>query len=216
MTIKRRAISHAQKEERRQIILNQAWKLLQERPYEAINIIDVANSLELAKGTLYLYFPTKEALFLAVLEQKFEAWFTEIDAILEGEKSALSVEQIARIITNSITEKPHLSRLFAIAHVILEHNIDYATAKSYKEMLREKVTRTGILLEQHLTFLKAGQGAQLLLRMYSIVIGVENVARPAQIVQTVLEGEKNLEMFLVDFATELYEMLLAMIYYYQL
>jgi AcrR family transcriptional regulator len=215
MTIKRRAISDNQKEERRQIILNKAWELLQDRRYETINIVDVAHSLELAKGTLYLYFPTKEALFLAVLEQQFEQWFNEIDAKLQNHQPKLTVELLARMITASLEAKPRLSRLFAIAHVILEQNIDFAIAKSYKEMLHGRVRRTGELLEQHLSFLHAGQGAQFLLRAYSVVIGVENLARPAEVVQTVLESDSDLALFLVDFSTELFEMLVAILRSYQ-
>ena len=36
----------------------------------------------LAKGTLFLYFKTKEGLFLALAEQKMEAWHQHFNELL--------------------------------------------------------------------------------------------------------------------------------------
>ena len=62
----RRAIREDQKLVRRQQILDTAWGLFQENDYEHVNIIDVAKGAGLAKGTVYLYFKTKEELFLSL------------------------------------------------------------------------------------------------------------------------------------------------------
>ena len=58
MAIKQRAISDAQKEERRQAILDAALLLYQETSYEAVNMAQVAQQAGVAKGTVYLYFKT--------------------------------------------------------------------------------------------------------------------------------------------------------------
>src|SRR6266487_1499111 len=71
-SIRRRAVDEEQKEERRRAILEAAWQLFQNTPYDALTIADVAEELHLAKGTVFLYFRTKEALFLAILHTLLE------------------------------------------------------------------------------------------------------------------------------------------------
>ncbi len=200
----RRAIRGDQKAARRQAIIDQAWALFQENRYEAVNIIDVARSVGLAKGTVYLYFQTKEELFLAILEQQFEQWFEEIDETLSRLAPPASIATVARLLTDSLNRRPALTRLFALAHVILERNVDYEAARRFKEMLGRRIVHTGRLLEQGLLFLEPGQGAHLLLQGYALVIGLQNLAEPAPVVRQVIQDQPDLALFQVDFATEFF------------
>ncbi|MBX3314220.1 MAG: TetR/AcrR family transcriptional regulator [Actinobacteria bacterium] len=52
---------------RRQRIVRSALELLEQRPYDQIQIRDVAERADVALGTLYRYFPSKEQLFAHVL-----------------------------------------------------------------------------------------------------------------------------------------------------
>ena len=65
MVIEKRARKPEQKRERRTEILSAAITLLRERPYNKINIADVARRAGMAKGTVFLYFRTREELFLS-------------------------------------------------------------------------------------------------------------------------------------------------------
>lgn len=215
MPIKRRAINDEQKQERRQALLDTAWQLLQSSTYDAINMLDVAEKAGLAKGTVYLYFATKEALFLAVLEQQFGLWFEEMDRVLDSTPQSMTRFELVSLLVNSFTGKPRLAYLFSIAHVILEHNIDYESALKHKRMLRDKIARTGGLLEKRLTCLQPGQGAELLLRIYALLIGIENLARPAPIVQQVISENADLAVFNVDFAHEIGALSNMLLHYYE-
>ena len=57
------------------MILDAALPLLEDAELEAVVMDEVARKAGVAKGTLYLYFRTKEELFLGLLERAFEAWF---------------------------------------------------------------------------------------------------------------------------------------------
>src|SRR5713101_436090 len=52
---------------KRERILNAALKLFAHEPYQAVTMDRVAEAAGVAKGTLYLYFPSKDALYLGVL-----------------------------------------------------------------------------------------------------------------------------------------------------
>lgn len=76
-----RALRDDQKQVRRQALIDIAWQLFQANSYPAITMAEVAERAGLAKGTLYLYFRTKEELFLA-MQQQFATWFDDLDTQL--------------------------------------------------------------------------------------------------------------------------------------
>jgi AcrR family transcriptional regulator len=55
-----------EKEQRRKLILDAAQTLFFSKHYDEITIEEIAEKSQLAKGTLYLYFKSKEALYSAV------------------------------------------------------------------------------------------------------------------------------------------------------
>ena len=199
--MRRRARGDEQKEERREAILSAAWALFAESSYEAIGMADVAARLDLAKGTLYLYFATKEALFPAVQERQLGAWFDEVEARLRELGDDCGVVPVVDLLTVSLTERPALARLLTILHTTLEQNVEYATALQFKRLLLARLDRTGALLERCLPFLEPGEGGRTLLRLYALVIGLWQLADPAPVVRQVLR-EPGLERFAIDFAGE--------------
>jgi AcrR family transcriptional regulator len=201
MVIKRRAISDEQKEERRQAILDAALQLFQETSYEAVNIADVAEKAGVAKGTIYLYFKTKEGLFLALLTQEFEAWFDEAESLLkeiQTTQGTCTVDELIPLVGRSLENRPTLVRLTAILHTILEKNIDFSTALSFKQMLLARILQTGALLEACLPFLEPGQGVSVAVHIYVLIVGVQQLAEPAPIVKQAI-AEDELKVFQVDF-----------------
>ncbi|MEQ9736764.1 MAG: helix-turn-helix domain-containing protein, partial [Algiphilus sp.] len=68
----RRAHHPAQQADRRRRIMETARGLLAETPYERLAMARIAQQADIAKGTVYLYFPTTEALFVALLGEELE------------------------------------------------------------------------------------------------------------------------------------------------
>ncbi len=201
------------KQQRRQDILDTTWKLFQETSYQAITMAEVAEKTGLAKGTTYLYFKTKEELFLSIQVQQFDSWFDEIDAHLE-EAAANKIHQIgeiAKIICRTLEERTALTRLLAILHSVLEQNIDFDTALQFKKFLRARLTTTGANLEKCLPFLEAGQGATVLLRIYALIIGLQHLADPSPIVRQALQ-EPGMAIMQVDFKAEFSQSVAALLY----
>lgn len=202
MPVKRRARTDEQKNARRQDIIDVAWEVYQARRYDEINISEIARAAGLAKGTVYLYFDTKEALFLAVEEGQLAAWGDTVEAGLKALVGSDDVSAVASLFCESLTSRPALTRLFSILHVILEHNIDYETAHRFKWMLLDRIATTGALLEACLSFLKKGQGAHLLFQVYMFVIGLQQLSDPAPVIKEVIEQEPEMAAFDLDFAAE--------------
>jgi AcrR family transcriptional regulator len=208
---RRRAVHDGQKEERRLAILTTAWQLFQTTSYEAVTIAGVAEAAGLAKGTIFLYFKTKEALFLALLQQQLESWFAAVDAGLTVVRGKDRIPQITALICEQLESRPGLTRLLAILHTLLERNINLDEALRFKYMLKEHFEHTGALLEQCLPFLQPRQGAHVLLQCDAMVIGFWHLADPAPVVQQVLQRPELL-MFEVRFITELSTAMQALLY----
>lgn len=200
MAIKRRAVNDDQKEQRKQAIIDAAWELFQQNDYDAVNVKDVAHAINLAKGTVYVYFKTKEALFLAVQMQQFDAWFDTVDAALPN---VHDIDSLVALFTSTLEERPHLTRLFAILHTTLERNIDYDDALSFKQTLYQRIAHTGQLMEQFIDVLPANSGAQILMDTYAITIGIQHMSDAAPVVHDVLRDHPELTAFEVNFKSSL-------------
>jgi len=209
----RRAVRDEQKEERRQAIIDKAWQLFQSRTYESLTMANVADALQLAKGTVYLYFKTKEELFLAIEQQQLETFFTEVDAGLSDVRDSgmRDIPEIVELVCEALEQRPGLTRLLAILHTILERNIELETATQFKYMLKAHFEYTGSLLEACLPFLRDGEGAHLLLQSHALVIGLWSLADPAPIIREVLQ-QPDLQMFEIQFASEFSQALQALLY----
>lgn len=56
----------------RERVINSAVKMFSEKGFYRTTVEDIARSARVAKGTLYLYFKDKEALYLATVEKHFD------------------------------------------------------------------------------------------------------------------------------------------------
>lgn len=62
-------------------IIKAAAKLFSEKSFHDVKMDEIAEKLGIAKGTIYLYFKSKEKLYLEILEESYE----DIEALLESE-----------------------------------------------------------------------------------------------------------------------------------
>lgn len=73
------------KEETRQKILVTALKLFREQGFDAVSMESIAETVDIAKGTLYNYFPVKEAILDEYIRRNFkdgsQAWIVKIQEL---------------------------------------------------------------------------------------------------------------------------------------
>ncbi len=83
----------AYKRRRRDRIVEEATSELRESRYEQIRVSDIASRADVALGTFYRYFPSKEALYAEVLRQWFlTSGFTEpLDDVAPGSRVAARI-----------------------------------------------------------------------------------------------------------------------------
>lgn len=181
-----RARSGDDKALRRAHLLDAALGLLAAAPYESITIATVAQAAGLAKASAYTYFPTREALFLALLERELAAWASALEARL-GRRQR-SPRALAAAIAASLAERPVLRQLLGRMHSTLESNVPPGEVLAFKRGLGQLLSQAGSLLERALPGL-AGRGEQALLVTYALVIGLGQLAEPSPAAAAALAGE---------------------------
>ncbi|MFT4767416.1 MAG: AcrR family transcriptional regulator [Glaciecola sp.] len=93
-----RARTKDAKDQRRQVLLQAALEEFFERGFAAARLDDVAQRAQLSKGTIYLYFKSKEALFEALIDSLTSPRIAQFEAIAANAPSIdEALSQIATI-----------------------------------------------------------------------------------------------------------------------
>ncbi|MCX7806057.1 MAG: TetR/AcrR family transcriptional regulator [Planctomycetota bacterium] len=79
-----RRLCHAKRER----ILEEAARLFSSRDYHQVLMDEIAEAAKVSKGTIYRYFPTKEDLFIAILQMAVERTVTALTAEMAAEDTA--------------------------------------------------------------------------------------------------------------------------------
>jgi AcrR family transcriptional regulator len=205
MRTKQRARNAEDKGERRATIVAAARSLWARAFDPSFTIADVAEAAGLAKGTVYLYFTTKEELLLALLAEDLEAWFRTIDARLDGDSLAdapCTPEAFAALVRDTLVANPGFMRLLGLLHAVLERNLELDAIVRFKRLALAHVEATGARIEKVLGAMAEGDGARLVLFVHALVIGLEPMANPAPRAAAALETP-GLERLRVDFGDAL-------------
>ena len=170
----------------------------------------VARETGLAKGTLFLYFHTKEELFLAVTAQQLAEWFASVNEKLTQLASPADRAKVIAFMADSLRERAGFTRLLAILSTVLEQNVTYASALEFKRALLEMMLQTGAELERCLPFLKTGEGAHLLMQSQALVVGLWHLCDSAPVVKQVF-ALPEMRAFQIDFDQEFRQILTALL-----
>ena len=120
VSINQRARTVEQKAQRRNAVLEAAEKFLLEVGYEAFSMSNLAKNIGLAKGTLYLYFETREEIFLTLYEQSLLRT-SDIFANDLPEKTTSDV-YARKFFTAAVADGTFLPLLVRLENLI-EHNV---------------------------------------------------------------------------------------------
>lgn len=172
----RRALQADAKQERRTRILDAAEQVLLHSLNRDISMADVAQAAELAKGTVYLYFPSKEELLLSVHERQTGRF---LDALtLASERGQLDFEGVFALLDRHAFTPPLYLPLASRCLGSLDFSVAPEVRHAYKDRVAASLTRVGRILEHHFMGLEAGGGATLLFSSYALIMGLWQLLSP--------------------------------------
>jgi AcrR family transcriptional regulator len=109
------------RERRREQILTAATRIFAQRGYPATDLQVVADAIHAGKGTLYRYFPTKEALFLAAIERGIQNLDRQVLSAIGGVEEPLArVASAIRAYLGFFSRNPDMLELMAQERAIFK------------------------------------------------------------------------------------------------
>ncbi|HET9338572.1 MAG TPA: TetR/AcrR family transcriptional regulator [Casimicrobiaceae bacterium] len=175
MAIRQRAMGAEDKEERQQGLLDAAERLLLRSPDRMASVAEVADEAGLAKGTVYLYFPSKEELLLALHERNVGGFFRALIAMLDGDDE-VNVEKVLALTHEHMVDPPLFLPLAARCFGLMAQSIPDTAAIAFKQRMATRLERAGAGLEKHFPLLAPGEGVVLLRHSYALILGLWQMA----------------------------------------
>lgn len=198
--VRTRAVLPQDKSERRASILRAAVELLQHAPQGAFSVEELARRAGLAKGTVYLYFGTREEVLLAVHLQRQQLLFDALEKSLASAR--VDIRMVTRTVTRFLRAHPEFLPLAANCRGMLETNISTEAALAFKQAIGARLVQIGGRLETLFPGLAKGQGAGLLMASYGMMIGLWQISDPPACLASVM-GRPDMRMFNVDLDKQL-------------
>jgi AcrR family transcriptional regulator len=200
MAIKSRAIAVEDKEVRRHAILDAAETLFLEHPSRIANVAEVAVAAGLGKGTVYLYFPSKEEMLLSLHERHVERFFAALIARLGS--ATVTYEQILEVTHKHLVRVPGYLPLTSRCFGMMDRDIPTDVALAFKMRVGAWLTTAGAALERHFPQLAPGDGVTLLQHSYGLIVGLWQLLHPIKRFGKALQ-RADLRLFDRDYEKEL-------------
>lgn len=130
---------------RREELLEAATKLFSERGYQNTDVQAIADAIEVGKGTIYLYFPSKEALFFAAVNRAMTQCeeFVKSKALTAKEHISL-IKEVVRAYVEFFRKHPHFVELFVQERAVFR----FRKECSYYQKKEERTSRWTALFEK--------------------------------------------------------------------
>lgn len=173
---KSRAIAHEDKEERRQQILDAVEALYLKHPDRMPSVEEVAARAGLAKGTVYLYFPSKEEMLLALHERQGQAFFAVLLEKISG-KGRVDFDTVFALARDHMIRVPGYIALTSRCFAMMEREIALEPVVAFKARVAQLLEQAGAQLERHFD-LGPGVGLRLLMHSYALIVGFWQVVQP--------------------------------------
>ncbi|SKA80148.1 transcriptional regulator, TetR family [Agreia bicolorata] len=197
-----RARNEAQREVRRQTILETATEMLAEMSVAEISLNELSRRVGLAKSNVLRYFESREAVLLELLENALEAWVAQLPgelAIGVDERGSLRerVDQVAAVLSASLVRQAVLCDLLNAQGSVLEHNVSVEVVVRHKRSASASMAACADTIRRHVPEL--GNGAWTVSALALMLAGsLSSYGRPSASALAAYEADPALASLNLD------------------
>jgi AcrR family transcriptional regulator len=175
------------REERRTALLDAAMQLWAENPERLSHVSEVATAAGVAKGTVYLYFKSKEDLLLAAHERHVDAFFA---ALIEraSQPQPMHFDDMMHLTTVHIVHVPNFLPLATLMGGLLDKGVTPDVANVFEQRVAQHLQRAGALLCRHFPCTDTAAGVRLLMQSYGLILGLWQILGSASCRRTFAQG----------------------------
>lgn len=171
VSIVKRARTDDQKRLRRRVILDAADKQFREVGFEAFSMAELGRRTGVAKGTLYLYFETREELLLTLYCAKLAAW---ADSMVQSVSNGTSDEAFASAFYHKSYADPSFLPLMSRLDSVIEHNVSLDTLIQTKRAMAMHLHQLSHAIAPRLE-LSSSQAFDAIRSLGSLLLGAAQV-----------------------------------------
>lgn len=186
---KKRARTAKEKDLRRESLLSAALELLLENQGRLPTVNAIASKAGVAKGTAYIYFDSKEAIYMALLENQLYGWLAEVRHQLRFVRGDM-LDGVVDALLSFQKKQPHLWTLASLGHLQLEPEINKKALLSHKTKLAQdyRATARSITQTAGLPENTVDEAQATLIQSYAYMLGCWQLARPPVSIKSLLKG----------------------------
>ena len=196
--LKKRAVAPEDKTARRAAIVRAAEELSSRGA--AFSMDQLARRAGVAKGTVYLYFGTREEVLLAVHEKQSHELFDVVERALAA--AAPTGESVVRSGLRYLRSHPEFYPLAANCRGMLDTNVSTEAAFAFKDRIARRLAALGARIEALYGGLKGGEGAALLMNCYALILGLWQLADVPLSLRAIMHPPE-MQIFRIDFERQL-------------
>ncbi len=163
--------SESARETRKNVLLDAAIALWLRHPERIPGVAEVAMAAKVAKGTIYLYFKSKEDLLLAAHERNTMIFFA---ALIKraSQPEAMTLDDMMRLTQRHIVDVPTFLPLATLVAGLMHKGITPESAQVFEQHMSERLSTAGALLCQQFKLPDAAHGVRLLMQSYALILGL--------------------------------------------
>jgi len=141
-----RSLKEKQRQEREELILQAAEEVLTEKGYYDTSVDEIASRVGIAKGTVYLHFPSKEDLVIAILERNAQKLVDIVEAtVASGSTNREKLESILLVVYSGFFD-PRISHLMQLPYFVVNSSELRRVFVEKKGCMRDKWDRMEALI----------------------------------------------------------------------
>ncbi|WP_020408994.1 TetR family transcriptional regulator [Hahella ganghwensis] len=200
-----RAIDDGEKALRKQSILDAASRLFLAQPGTLPSVINIAQEAGLAKGTVYLYFKTKEEIFICLLATHYETLINQLSELALKDNHAkpeILISGLVEQVIHFTHDHPDFMHLATMANSVLEQNTEVNIVLEFKSMLVDKLSSLAKNLAEKLPAIGENRCKDLLIHTNAMILGLWQMQNlPPEVARAI--KERHYEILMPDFAPTL-------------
>ncbi len=158
-------------EARKKEIIEACSELYESKGFKEITLKEIGAATTLTRTGIYLYFETKEEIFLALLAREYDSWVGEMRDVMAREE-CMTREELAAVLARTLTGHPRLLRLLSMNLYEMEANSRPERLAEFKVSFGASLRTVDQMIQKYLPEMDDGDRQRFLYAFFPFIYGI--------------------------------------------